>query len=430
MISQETLDQIQERVDIVELISAHLPLKRSGRNFRALCPFHHEKTPSFMVSPDKQIFHCFGCGEGGDIFRFVMKTERLEFLDAVRSLAEKTGVTLPQNDPSPGKSATSAPLYEANALAVQFYRGLLAGKEGVAGRNYFTRRGLKQETLDHFQLGYASASFNAFGTEARSKGFSETILLRAGLLVKGEDGRVWDRFRNRLIFPIQNVRSRFLGFGGRILEAGEPKYLNSPETEIYIKGRELYGLVYSGKAIREEGIAILVEGYMDCITLFQEGVLPVVATLGTSLTRDQVRLLKRYTQEVVVVFDPDQAGESASVRGLEIFLEENVSVKVATLPGMDPDDYVRKKGKDSFWKEVHAAKPFIPYQLDRLAAKISFATPEGKAKACQEILPVLAKIENAILRSEYLKELSERLSVGEEDLIIELKKVNHPEPSW
>lgn len=427
-IPQETLNQIQERVDIVELVSAHLPLKRAGRNFRALCPFHHEKTPSFMVSPDKQIFHCFGCGEGGDVFRFVMKTEGVGFLDAVRSLAEKAGVPLPQKgEGSPDRSSETALLYEANEIAKTYYRQSLLGKEGERARRYLLGRGLKDAILERFQVGYAPAGWDPFFRYALTKGLSEKTLLRAGLILKGEEGRLRDRFRDRILFPIANVKGRVLGFGGRILEEGEPKYLNSPETEIYVKGRELYGLTHSGRAIREVQLAILVEGYLDLISLFQAGVEPVVATLGTALTREQARLLKRYTRDIVVVFDPDQAGEAASLRGLDIFLEEDVSVKVTTLSGgMDPDEFVRKRGKEDFWKAIEGAKPLIPYRLDRLALKISLKTPEGKARACQEILPSLAKIENAILRSEYIRELAERLFLKEGDILSELKKIKVP----
>ena len=426
-IPQETLDQIQQRVDIIELIGSHLPLKRAGRNFRALCPFHHEKTPSFMVSPDKQIFHCFGCGEGGDVFRFVMKTERVEFLDAVRSLAERSGISLPKEESfQGGKSSDTVRFYEANTLAQSYYRQCFLSKEGEAARRYLAKRGLQEKTLEFFQVGYAPAA-SALLNYASKKGFSENILLRAGLVLKGEDGRLRDRFRHRILFPIANVKGRVLGFGGRILDQGEPKYLNSPETEIYTKGRELYGLVHSGKTIREKDVAVLVEGYLDLITLFQAGVQCVVATLGTSLTRDQARLLKRYTHTIIVVFDPDQAGEAASLRGLDIFLEEDFLVKIATLPeGMDPDDFVRQNGPEAFWKETEAAKPLIPYRLGRLAAKGTLKSPEGKARACKEILPSVAKIGNAVLRSEYIRELSEKLSVREDDLLSELKKVKSP----
>lgn len=425
-IPQQTLDQIQERVDIVELVSAQFPLKRAGRNFRALCPFHHEKTPSFMVSPDKQIYHCFGCGEGGDVFRFVMKTEGIDFPDAVRSLAEKAGISLPKREESSEKSSEVARLYEANALAGAYYRNCLLGKEGVAARRYLAKRGLRETTLETFQVGYASPQRNGFLSYARSKGFSEAILLRAGLILKAEDGDLRDRFRHRVIFPIANGKGRIVGFGGRILDQGEPKYLNSPETEIYIKGRELFGLVHSGKSIREKEIAILVEGYLDLITLFQEGVQPVVASLGTGLTREQVRLLKRHTHEIAVVFDPDQAGEAASLRGLDLFLEEGLSVKIATLPGgKDPDEFMREKGREAFWREIEASKALIPYRLDRLGSK-SLKSPEGKSRACKEILPTLAKIGDAVLRSEYIRELAERLSLKEEDLLSELKKVKQP----
>ncbi len=423
-IPQETLEQIQERVDIVELVSAQLPLKRAGRNFRALCPFHHEKTPSFMVSPEKQIFHCFGCGEGGDVFQFVMKTERVTFLDAVRSLAEKAGIPLPKQDPASEKrSSESAQLYEANALAQAFYRNTLLGPQGENARRYLVSRGLDSKTEALFQIGYAPAGFQEFLKVAKAKGFSEQTLLRAGLILKGEDGSFRDRFRNRILFPIANVKGRILGFGGRVLDQGEPKYLNSPETEIFFKGRELYGLVHSGKWIREKESVILVEGYLDLIALYQSGIPQVVATLGTSLTRDQVRLLKRYAREVVVVFDPDKAGEAASLRGLDLFLEGDLSVRMVTLPGEDPDAFVRKRGAEAFLKMVEEAKPLIPYRLESLARKFSLKTPEGKSRACQEILPSIARIENAILRSAYLKELAESLAVREEDLLLELKRL-------
>jgi len=427
-IPQETLDQIQQRIDIVELVSTHLPLKRAGRNFRALCPFHHEKTPSFMVSPEKQIFHCFGCGEGGDVFRFVMKSERIDFLDAVRSLAEKSGIPLPERSPRDEvRTSEVAKLYDANRLAQIFYRRSLLEQGGGMARQYLAKRGVNEKILELFQVGYAPSS-SAFYAYARKQGFSEEVLIRAGLLLKGEDGQCRDRFRQRIVFPITNVKGRVLGFGGRVLDQGMPKYLNSPETEIYSKGRELYGLFHTGKSIREKDIAILVEGYLDLISLYEAGVTPTVATLGTSLTREQARLLKRYTRNIIVVFDPDQAGEAASLRGLDIFLEEDLLVKIVTLPQMDPDEFIRKKGQSAFWKEIQQAKPLIPYRLDRLAKHLSLRTPEGKTRASEEILPSIAKIGNAVLRSEYIRELAERLSVREEDLFDELKKIKIP--SW
>ena len=423
-IPEKYLNEIQDRLDIVEFISGCFPLKRAGRNYKALCPFHHEKSPSFMVNPEKQIFHCFGCGEGGNLFQFAMKYERLSFLEAVRSLAERARVVLPEMTAARPVSSESARLVEANQLAVEYYHSLLTEKPlAETARRYLSDRGISEQTLKRFQLGYASPAFDGLLRTTQAKGFQIPTLLKAGLVLQGEKGLPRDRFRNRIIFPILNARGQPIAFGGRVLDAAEPKYLNSPETELYVKGKELYGLSLAAQAIRKEDQVFLVEGYFDAIALHQAGMEQTVATLGTSLTQDHARLLKRYTRNVVVIFDPDPAGESASLRGIDLLLEEDLSIRLLTLPGKeDPDAFVRRHGKEALMKAVGNAKDLVSYQIDRLSRRFNVKEAVGKSRLCEVILPTIVRVRSAIARSEYLKELAERLSIREEDLHLELKR--------
>lgn len=426
-IPEEIINDILDRIDIVELISGYIPLKLAGRNFKALCPFHHEKTPSFMVSPTRQIYHCFGCNAGGNAYSFLMKYERLEFPEAVEMLAKKVGVALPvvSLENSLKESNLSKQLYQANELASIYYHRLLETEEGKRGLFYLRKRGLKDETIAKFKLGYAHSAWDGLLSFARSKGFKLEILERAGLIIPREGGGHFDRFRDRIIFPIFELKDKVIGFGGRALDKETPpKYMNSPETGIYSKGRHLYGLNFALEHIRQIDFVIIVEGYLDLITPHQFGLKNIVSSLGTALTTEQIRLLKRYTKNVVMVYDADQAGEAASLRGLDMLIEEGLNIKVVSLPqGFDPDDYVRQKGISNFQEEIKAGRDLFDYKLNLLVTKYNPSALENKIKIINEMLPTISKVENAILESCYIKRLSESLSVAEESLLIEIRKV-------
>lgn len=433
LIPEQVIDEVQSRSDIVDVVSSYVPLKRSGANFKALCPFHREKTPSFMVSPSKQIWHCFGCSQGGNVVNFVMKYENLQFPEAVRSLAKRAGINIPET-PGISREARSKQkvLYEINELAAEYYRAnLLDQNIGRAAREYLKRREIGDETSQRFRLGYAPDRWEGFLTYAKRAGWSEGELVQAGLILPGKEGTYYDRFRNKLIFPIQDVQGRVIGFGSRVLDDSLPKYTNSPETDVFRKGRNLYGLNFAKEHTRVDNFIIIVEGYMDCLTLYQNGIRNVVASLGTALTQDQVRLLKRFIQTVVMVYDSDQAGEAASLRGLDLLIEEDLRCRVVRLTkGFDPDDYVRNKGRDGFQGLLRDAPDLFDYKLGLLASRYDSSKVEDVAKITAEMLPTISRITNAVLRSGYIKELAKRLAVDEEAVLVELRKVKGSQDSY
>jgi len=425
-IPENILEDILGRVNIVEVISGFIPLKRAGRNFKAACPFHHEKTPSFMVSPDRQIYHCFGCGESGNAFKFLMRYERLEFLEAVETLAKKAGVVLPEVHKQDSKTASLiTQLYKINELAASFYENNLNSPDGLRAKDYLLKRGMSKETIKSFKLGFAPDKWDALINNLRAKFINLSLLEKAGLILAKEGGGYYDRFRNRIIFPIFDIKSRVLGFGARVLDDTLPKYINSPETPVYVKGRNLYGLNFARDSIRESDFAVVVEGYLDFIIPYQEGLKNIIASLGTALTFEQVRLLKRYTHNVVMVYDADAAGELATLRSLDIFIEEEMNVRVVSLSkGFDPDLFVRKNGPASFKEKIDEACDLFDYKLGVLKSRFNFKEIEDKAKISSLMLETLAKLKNAVLKSEYIKKLAEDLDVGEDALLQELKKIN------
>lgn len=424
LIPQNILDEIQDRLNIVEIIGGYIPLKRTGRNFKALCPFHREKTASFIVNPDKQIYHCFGCGEGGNVFGFVMKFERLDFPETVKMLAQKAGINIPTAVATTSSSDTNY-LYKLNELASNYYRELLLkSAEAAKARAYLSKRSLNPDTIEKFKLGYAGNSWDGLLNYAQSKGIKEVWLEKSGLILPGKEKGYYDRFRDRLMFPISNVKGQIIAFGARVLDDSLPKYINSPETPIYIKGRNLYGLNFATAPIREKEFCLIVEGYLDLITPYQAGFENIVASLGTSLTLDQARLIKRYTKNVIMVYDPDMAGEAATLRGLDLFVEEDMQVKIITLPkGLDPDDFIRQRGEKEFEVLIKQALDLFDYKLGILTSKYNVQDLPQKAKIAAEMLPTIAKIPNAVLKSGYIKRLSQRILVNEDDLLTELKKV-------
>lgn len=434
LVSNNIIDDILERVDIVEVISGYFPLKRAGRNFKTLCPFHREKTPSFMVSPDKQIFHCFGCGVGGNVFSFIMKYERIDFPEAIKELAQRAGVELPSYSPSfpDRKTSLRLEMYRANELATQYYHQVLIKQESAKyARSYLVNRRLSSREITKFKLGFAPAHPSGLLDFASSHQIKRETLQKAGVLLQRDDGTTVNRFRNRIVFPIFNAKAKVIGFGGRVMDESQPKYINSPETEVYSKGSELYGLNFAIDEIRHKDYVVIVEGYLDLITCHQHGIENTVACLGTALTPEQVRLLKRYSRNVVVIYDGDRAGELATLRGLDLLIQENLNIKIVSLPsGFDPDDYIRKQSIEKLKKKIAEASDLFDYKLSLLATKFDSKDTLGKVKIIEEMLPTVSKIENNVLKSEYLKKLSERLSVREESLWIELGKITKKMWRW
>ena len=424
MIPEAVLNQIQDRIDIVEIISATVPLKRAGRNFKAPCPFHNEKTPSFMVSPDKQIFHCFGCGAGGNVFGFLMKQERKDFREVAEMLAERAGVEIPKDKNTSSETLERNALFaKANQLAVGFYHeALLNRKEADNAREYLKKRAISQATIEQFKLGYASESWDGLYRTLTGQ-IPDAVLDKVGLVIARKENGYYDRFRQRIIFPILDLKGVCVAFGGRVLDDSLPKYLNSPETEIYHKGRHLYGLFQGRKAVSDKDSVIVVEGYMDVIACHQAGVENAVASLGTALTTDQARLIKRHTKNVFILYDADKAGELATLRGLEIFLEEGLEVKIVRLSkGHDPDSFIREHGSERFQEALGQAKTLFDYKLALLKDKFDHRAVEGKVKIANEMVILFSKVKNEILRSAWLKELARELTLSEEALLAEMNK--------
>ncbi|TBR15493.1 DNA primase, partial [bacterium] len=424
-IPDNVIDDILSRVDIVEIISGYIPLKKAGRNFRANCPFHNEKTPSFMVSPDKQIYHCFGCGAGGNVFNFLMQYERLEFSEAVSLLAKKTGVVLPQfNRHDPESSDTSTQLFKINELAADFYANNLNASSAQDAKNYLLKRGLKPEIISSLKLGFANDSWDSLIVYLRSKNLKLSTLEKAGLVLSKTGGGFYDRFRKRIIFPVFDIKSRVIAFGARVLDNTLPKYVNSPETPIYVKGRNLYGLHLAKDAMRREDFAVIVEGFLDFIIPYQEGLQNIVASQGTALTLEQIRLIKRYTHNVVVVYDSDIAGQLATLRSLDMFIDEGMGVRVVFLPqSFDPDTFVRKFGILEFKTKIAQAQDLFEYKISILKSKYSIKESKGKELIASEMLSTIDRVTDHVLRGAYIRKLSEELCVGEQYVYDKLNKM-------
>jgi len=426
--SDGVLDEVRNSVNIVSLISEYVALKKRGRNHVARCPFHTEKTPSFTVSEEKQVFHCYGCGAGGDIFKFVMQLEQIPFPEAVRFIAERHGIALPQPEvrERPDTGTDSETLRKAmEEAALFFHAALLDSTEGQAPIDYVRGRGVSRETMAIFRLGYSPAGGRALLTHLQKKGFSVPALEECGLIKRSEDGsRHYDAFRGRIMFPITDVRGRVIAFGGRAMGEQQPKYLNSPETRLYNKSRNLFGLSYARSGIQKLDHAILVEGYMDFMIPFQHGIENVVASLGTSLTPQQVKLLGRYTREVIVSYDPDSAGLAATQRSLDLFLEEDFRVRVFRLPeGQDPDAFVRKSGAEEYRKRLRQSAPYLDFVLDTaLKSQSHPGDPKSKIQVLNAVLPYLAKIPNAVERSEYVFRFARKMQIEDQQLLAEVKR--------
>src|SRR5690348_2010015 len=421
------VEDVRAAADIVKIVGDYVQLRKTGANMMGLCPFHPEKTPSFAVHPAKQIFHCFGCGVGGDVFKFIMLVENLSFPEALERLADKVGVRLVEtgHKGNDSKSHERTALYKIHEAAAKFYAAQLTGtSEGRAARAYLLDRGLKDEVTGRFLLGYAPRDGSELTRHLSASGFDDETVEKSGLVLRdASSGRRFDRFRGRIIFPIASESGKVIAFGGRALGDEQPKYLNSPETPIYTKSRVLYHLDSGGKAIRKQDYAILVEGYMDCIAVNSCGIDNVIASCGTSFTEAQIRLLARYSRRVVVNYDPDSAGVAATERSLNALLEAGFEVKVLTLPGgLDPDSFIREQGEAEYRRLLAAAPGYVDYVTDRAIAEHGLGSPQGKLAVANAVLPYLARMPNPLMRREMTDRLAARALLDDRLLREELRR--------
>lgn len=431
-IAEEKIQEIRDRIDIVDVVSGYLPLKRSGANHQGLCPFHQEKTPSFNVNAARQIFHCFGCGVGGNVFSFLMRMEGLSFPDAVRRLAEKVGVEIEEEELSPGDTRRRElrdRLMRINETAGAFYHQLLIEADVAApARRYLRQRGYEGETVQMFQLGYAPEGWEVLTKHLAAKKFSTEEARQTGLIRPGKQGRGdYDLFRQRLLFPIQDLQGRIVAFGGRVLDDALPKYINSPETAVYQKGQVLYGLYQAREAMRHNGTALVVEGYFDVLALHRAGFTNAVATCGTALTSDHARLLKRYAEKVLLLFDQDAAGRQATFRAMDALLPSGLAVSVIAMPaGEDPDSLLKNAGEEGFRRCLEAARPvlevFIEDQLN-----VHDDTVEGRARAANQVLDRIRRLPDDLERSLYLQRLAGLIGLNVEELKAKLRSGTAPE---
>ncbi len=426
-IPQSKIDEISASLDIVDVISAYTPLRKAGKSFLGRCPYHEEKTPSFSVSQEKGVFHCFGCGKSGNMFTFVMDMENFTFFDTVKFLADKANITIEfENEPfDPDRNKVEI-YYDINKKAGKYFYEKLNSREGAYAKEYLNTRGLKDDTIVKFGLGYSLRDKDALYREFENDYTAEDIQ-GSGLILQLGAGEIRDRFRGRLMFPIFNEAGRVVGFGGRRMydeSTDEAKYINSPETKIYNKSKILYGLNFAKNAIKQKGFVLLVEGYMDLISLFQKGIENVVASSGTSLTQLHSKILSRYTKEVVVVYDADLAGQNASRRAIELLVENDINVSILELPyGDDPDTYIQKNGIDGFERLLNNRLSIIDYIAERYDADGRMNSPEGKTEFVREIIGLIAKMRDAIKRDFYIKGIAEKFSIYESIIRKELDSV-------
>ena len=421
--SEELIDEIKNSNDIVDVISQYVILKRSGRNFFGLCPFHKEKSPSFSVSPDKQIFHCFGCGAGGNVIHFVSKIENADFKEAISILANRAGIELPTlNNYEDNKTAMlKTKVYEINQIAAEFYHHNLYRPTSKTAQEYIKKRKLDNKTLKSFLIGY-SGNYDELYKILKQKGYKEEEILASSLVNKTDDGKYIDRFRKRVMFPIQDIRNKVIAFGGRVLDDSKPKYINSPENIVYSKGRHLFGLNVAKKSDLKN--IIIVEGYMDAISLYQRGITNVVASLGTALTEAQGRLLRRYSERVTIGYDSDGAGQAATLRGLEILQNIGCDVRILQISGAkDPDEYVIKYGPERFLKCVEQAISLVEFKVKMLKQNLNLENINDKIKFLNEVAKILANVTNSIERELYIEKIAAEYKVSKESIYGEVNKL-------
>jgi len=413
--SKDFIERVRQANPIEKIIGEHVTLKKSGKNLKGLCPFHNEKTPSFSVSPDKGFFHCFGCGKSGTVFNFLMEHDGVSFQEAVEELANKAGLPLENTGGNVAgiqfatqRRQKKDRLLSLCKFAENFFIKCLHSNEGAKAQEYISSRNINADAVRGFRLGYAPDSWDALRNTAKKQGYSDDELVLVGLAVKNNDGTsVYDRFRNRLIFPIWDLAGNVIAFGGRALGDENPKYLNSPETPLYVKSKVLYPIFYTKRAIKEKGLAILCEGYMDALTLAQYRFTYTVASCGTALTTSQAHLLKRFTEKVIVAYDGDTAGQEATTKSISVLVEQGIDVFIAELSGGDdPDSFIKSQGTEKFRELLNNAVPFFSYLLDELAKKIDVTTPQGKRQLCYKVFPLISKFDDDILRGGYIDQLA------------------------
>ena len=422
--SEELIEEIKNSNDIVDVVSQYVTLKRSGRNFFGLCPFHKEKSPSFSVSPDKQIFHCFGCGVGGNVIHFVSKIENIDFRETIELLANRANITLPTLDNSyqdNKRAILKSKVYQINEIAAKFYHENLYKPTSKEAQNYIKKRKMDNRTLKSFLIGY-SGTFDELYRVLKQKGFTEEEILASSLVNKTDNGKFIDRFRRRLMIPIQDTTGRFIAFGGRVLDDSKPKYINSPENIVYSKGRNLFGLNIAKKGDTKK--IIIVEGYMDAISLYQRGITNVVASLGTSLTEQQGRLLRKNSEQVIIGYDADGAGQAATLRGLEILQNMGCDIRVLQIYGAkDPDEFVIKYGPERFQKCVDNAISLVEFKVKILKQNLNIDNVNDKIKFLNEIAKILAKVDNNMEKEIYIDKISSEYGISKEAIYGEVNKL-------
>lgn len=424
----DIVEQIKSNIDIVDVIGSYVPLKKAGSNYKGLCPFHGEKTPSFNVSQDKQFYHCFGCGAHGDVITFVQQMENLDFLDAVEKLADRAGLEFKRGSGSKAQEEKRDRLYDLSRQAARhFYKNLRDGDN--PGIRYVVKRGISPETAKKFGIGYAKDQWQDMADFLEKQKLPREEGLETGLLSAGKNGKVYDKFRNRVIFPIFNARDKVIGFGGRAIDDSTPKYLNSPESEIFKKKDNLYGLNLAKSAIRKQNMALVVEGYMDVVSLVEAGIEIAVASLGTALTPEQAKLLKRYADTVVLSYDSDRAGQAATLRGIDILRDAGLKVKVLQIEGgKDPDEYIRKFGKKAFEERMDQAVSFMEYKVKTIGARYDLSTTEGGIGFLEEISGELRKVRSPVEQDAYIKSVAEMTRISESAIRREVEQGGTKDP--
>ena len=430
------IDEVKQRVDIVDVVSQHASLTKAGRTFRALCPFHSEKHPSFFVYPEQQSWHCFGaCNTGGDVFSFIMKKQGIDFGEALRLLAQRAGVAIPSRFEPGAESEERQRLYQVNQAAAQYFHNLLlSSPAGEKARSYVTGRGFSLKTVADFQLGFSPDSWDALKQHLMDRGYSQGELLTAGLIIEAEAGKTHDRFRNRLMFPIHDVRGRITGFGARVLhfvkDDSLPKYINSPQTPIFDKSSSLYGINLATAAIRQQDLAVIVEGYMDVITAHQNGFPNVVASMGTSVTEKQVSILKRLTKNMALALDADAAGDEATLRAVGYENTLDAEVKVIILPrGQDPDDVIKQDAK-AWQKLVAEALSIVDYAFNVVTSELDLSKVSDKTLARDRLLPIIRGIKDVVRKAHYLQKLAPLVGVSERNLEADLAGIESSQAGY
>ncbi|MFQ5996869.1 MAG: DNA primase, partial [Dehalococcoidales bacterium] len=418
------IDEVKQRTDIVDVVGQYVALKKAGRNLVGLCPFHSEKHPSFFIYPEQQSWHCFGCNSGGDVLSFVMKKESMDFGEALRLLAQRTGVAIPSRLEREEGKGEKERLYKVNEVAAQYFHNLLLNSpEGEKARSYVASRGFSAKTVADFQLGFSLNSWDALKQYLLERGYTESELLTAGLVVEAENGKTHDRFRNKLMFPILDIRGRVIGFGSRVLDDSLPKYINSPQTPTFDKSSSLYAINLAAANIRQQDTAVIVEGYMDVITAHQNGFNNVVASMGTSVTEKQVSSLKRLTRNIVLALDADVAGAEAMLRGVSYENILEAEVRVITLSeGKDPDDVI-KENRETWQKLLIEALPIMDYTFNIVTAKLDLTTARDKSQAVKELGPIINGMKDSVRKAHYIQKLARLVKINERNIEAELSRI-------